>query len=86
MTKQASGQRVAELEAHGYVERRRDAEDGRATRACFTAEGWRFLLDAQAVRRSIEAEYRAALGQAGWDGLNDALRRLLGDDGTAPPA
>lgn len=82
MTKQAAGQLVAELEAHGYVERAPDPDDRRATRVQFTAKGWRYLLDAQDVKRAIEDEYRALLGEAAWAGLDAALRRLVGD----PPA
>lgn len=79
MTKQAAGQLVAELETHGYVERQPDPVDGRATRVQFTAAGWRYLLDAQTVKRAIEDEYRAELGQGLWEHLNEALHRLLGD-------
>lgn len=79
MTKQAAGQLVSELESHGYVERRPDSADGRATRVQFTAAGWRYLLDAQEVKRAIEDEYRALLGEALWEHLNEALHRLLGD-------
>ena len=78
MTKQAAGQLVAELETHGYVERAPDPDDGRATRVQFTAAGWRYLLDAQEVKREIEAGYRAELGQPLWEQLNEALHRLLG--------
>ncbi|WP_420595909.1 MarR family winged helix-turn-helix transcriptional regulator [Deinococcus sp.] len=76
MTKQAAGQLVAELEKHGYVERRPDPDDGRALRVQFTPAGWQYLLDAQEVKRAIEAEYRALLGEAAWKQLNDALHRL----------
>ncbi|THF84402.1 winged helix-turn-helix transcriptional regulator [Deinococcus sp. KSM4-11] len=79
MTKQAAGQLVAELESHGYVERHPDAADGRATRVHFTAAGWRYLLDAQEVKRAIEDQYRAALGQPLWEQVNAALQQLLGD-------
>lgn len=77
MTKQAAGQLVAELEAHGYIERRPDPVDGRATRVQFTAAGWRYLLDAQKVKQAIEAEYRAKLGQPLWEHLNEALQHLI---------
>ncbi|MBZ9751097.1 MarR family winged helix-turn-helix transcriptional regulator [Deinococcus sp. HMF7604] len=82
MTKQAAGQLVTELEKGGYVQRHPDPDDGRATRVQFTAAGWHYLLDAQAIKQEIEAEYRAALGQPLWEELNTALRRLVGE---APP-
>ena len=80
MTKQAAGQLVAELEAHGYVERRPDPADGRATLVQFTPSGWRYLLDAQKIKRLIETKYRAQLGEALWESFNTALHRLLDDD------
>ena len=77
MTKQGAGQLVAELAAHGYVERRPDPTDGRATQIHFTETGWQYLLDAQKVKQTIEAEYKAALGEDRWRELNAALTRLL---------
>lgn len=77
MTKQGAGQLVKELEAHGYVERRPDPIDGRATRIFFTEAGWQYLLDAQKIKQTIEDEYRTALGEECWRELNGALTRLL---------
>ncbi|SMB89495.1 MarR family winged helix-turn-helix transcriptional regulator [Deinococcus hopiensis] len=81
MTKQAASQLVGELETCGYVERRPDPADGRATRIQFTASGWQYLLDAQEVKRAIEAEYRARLGEDLWNNLNEALEQLNAMDG-----
>ena len=80
MTKQAAGQLVAELESHGYVARRADPADGRATQVCFTEAGWRYLLDAQEIKRAVEEECRVTLGEPMWRQLNAALHRLLGDN------
>lgn len=77
MTKQGAGQLVVELEAHGYLERRPDPIDGRATRIFFTEAGWQYLLDAQKIKQAIEAKYRTALGEDSWRELNSALTRLL---------
>ena len=77
MTKQAAGQLVAELERWGYVERRPDPQDGRAQRIVFTASGWEYLQQAQRIKREIEAEYRAALGEQGWQALQEGLALLL---------
>src|SRR4028119_277163 len=63
MSKQAVGQVVRDLERQGYVERRPDPSDSRATLVRFTEAGWRFLRDAGDVKREIEAEYGAALGE-----------------------
>ncbi len=77
MTKQAVGQVVRDLERQGYVERRPDPADGRATLVCFTDAGWRFLRDAGEVKREIEAEYAAILGEEKMRLLRSALNELL---------
>jgi DNA-binding MarR family transcriptional regulator len=77
MTKQAAGQLVQDLEANGYVERRPDPTDARAALVTFTPAGWRYLLDAQEVKREIEREYRAALGKKRWAALQEGLEALL---------
>jgi DNA-binding MarR family transcriptional regulator len=76
-TKQAVGQLVDELVAHGYLERNPDPSDGRGTLVCFTKTGWQFLTDAQAIKLEIETEYQAALGSLTWRNLNKSLRALL---------
>lgn len=77
MTKQAAGRVVRDLERLGYVERRTDPEDARATLVAFTDEGWRFLEDAHHVKREIEAEYAAVLGEERMGLLRSALEELL---------
>ena len=83
ITKQAMGQLADELSAHGYVAKRSDPSDRRATLISFTDRGWRFLRDAHSVKREIEAEYIAILGEKDWSVLRDALARILAAD--APP-
>lgn len=77
MTKQAMGQLVADLEAQGYVARRQDPDDRRATLIEFTEAGWRFLLDAAEIKREIEAEYEAILGAERLAELRAILESLL---------
>jgi DNA-binding MarR family transcriptional regulator len=77
MSKQAVGQVVRDLERQGYVERRPDPSDSRATLVRFTEAGWRFLRDAGDVKREIEAEYGAALGEERMRLLRSALNDLL---------
>ena len=77
ITKQAMGQLADELSAHGYIARTTDPTDRRATLIRFTDRGWQFLRDAHAVKREIEAEYIAILGEHEWDKLRAALARLL---------
>jgi len=77
MSKQAVGQVVRDLERQGYVERRPDPSDSRATLVRFTEAGWRFLRDAGDVKREIEAEYGAVLGEERMRMLRSALNDLL---------
>lgn len=77
MTKQSMGQLVTELEQRGYVARKDDPADRRATRVTFTEAGWRFLLDAWAIKREIESEYAALLGTEGLENLRASLSRLI---------
>jgi hypothetical protein len=42
----------------------------------FTEAGWRFLLDAAAVKREIEAEYAALLGADRLDALRTMLEKM----------
>ena len=81
MTKQAAGQLVAELEHWGYVERLPDPQDRRAVLIGFTASGWAYLQQAQQIKREIEKEYQAVLGEAGWADLQQSLRTLLAWEG-----
>lgn len=80
MTKQAVGQVVRDLERQGYVERSPDPTDSRATLVGFTDAGWRFLRDAGDIKREIEAEYEAVLGEERMRLLYSALRELLEQD------
>lgn len=77
MTKQSMGQLVAELEQHGYVARKDDPSDRRATLVTFTEAGWKFLLDAWAIKREIEAEYTALLGAERLEALRASLNLLI---------
>ncbi len=77
MSKQAAGQVVRDLQRQGYVERLPDPSDSRATLVRFTDAGWRFLRDAGDVKREIEAEYGAALGEKRMRLLRSALNDLL---------
>lgn len=77
MTKQAMGQLVAELENQGYLVRAPDPTDRRAYLVRFTDAGWRFLLDAAEIKRTIQAEYAAILGEDRLAELRDSLQRLL---------
>lgn len=77
MTKQAMGQLVAELEGQGYLSRASDPTDRRASLVRFTDAGWQFLWDAAEIKRAIQAEYAAILGEERLAKLRESLERLL---------
>ena len=79
MTKQAVQQLVDGLVRDGIVRREPDPSDGRGKRVVYTDEGLAALRDAVKVKRSIEREYRARLGDRAFDAFVAALRKL------APP-
>ena len=80
ITKQAMGQLADDLEGQGYVARATDPTDRRAMLLSFTERGWEFLRDAHHVKREIEAEYIALLGEARWAALGEALRLIVAHD------
>lgn len=84
ITKQSMGQLVLDLEARGYIERRPDPADRRATRIRFTALGWQFLRDAYDIKQEIEAEYSALLGADRFQQLRAVLRQLLEHSASTP--
>ncbi len=79
MTKQAMGELIGDLEANGYVERRRDPKDGRASLVALTERGRRVDRAADEAIERIEAAYERRLGSAGLERLRDLLRGLAGD-------
>lgn len=79
MSKQAMGQLVNELEKRDYVKREPDPDDKRATLIQFTDLGWQFLQDAFEIKKEIESEYAAILGDEGMAILRDLLSQLLGN-------
>jgi DNA-binding MarR family transcriptional regulator len=77
MTKQSMGQLVNELDQRGYVECIPDPEDKRATVVKFTAAGQKFLEDAYEVKREMEVEYIAILGEEQFRLLTQMLNTIL---------
>jgi DNA-binding MarR family transcriptional regulator len=77
ITKQAMGQLVADLMKKGYVQRLADPTDRRATKIKFTEAGWQFLRDAYFVKKEIEADYSALVGEERMEQLRSILRTLL---------
>jgi DNA-binding MarR family transcriptional regulator len=83
MTKQSMSQLTAELESLGYVTRSPDPNDRRAMLVQFTEAGWRFLLDASAIKREIERECADVIGDDGLASLRMLLETLLAHDFSA---
>lgn len=77
MTKQAMGQLVKELEDNGYLERRHDPTDRRATLVTPTDAGSQLLVDVQKIVEEIEAEYAHVLGERSLQLLRSSLARFV---------
>lgn len=77
LTKQAVQQLLDSLEADGIIRREPSPTDRRSKVVVYTAKGRASVRDANAVKRSIESDYRARLGARGFDALQDALARLI---------
>ena len=63
ITKQSMGYLVDYLEQHGYVERRPDPSDRRATLICLTQRGWQQVQTALAIIATLEHEWTTRLGE-----------------------
>jgi DNA-binding MarR family transcriptional regulator len=76
LTKQAVQQFVDELEADGIVVRAPDPTDGRGKLVRLTAKGQRAMVDAQIVKKQIEASYEHRIGKDGLILLRSLLDKL----------
>jgi DNA-binding MarR family transcriptional regulator len=77
MTKQATGQLVAEFVELGYIRLVADPEDGRAKIARYTAKGKRLLVAIVASIEETEETVSAVTGRAQLETLKATLGRLL---------
>ena len=77
MTKQATGQLVAEFVDLGYVRLVNDPSDGRAKIARYTAKGKRLLVAIVASIEQTEANVSAAIGAPKLAALKTTLGRML---------
>lgn len=73
MTHRAMAKIVDDVAALGFVARRADPFDRRASRVCFTQRGERLLADSSAVIERITAEYSALAGAEVLEQLEDRL-------------
>lgn len=79
LTNQSVGYLVDYLDQHGYVERRPDPRNRRATLVCLTAKGWEEMRACALILDDVEAHLMRRLAS---DRLLD-LHKLLADLGNA---
>lgn len=70
------GHLVDRLERRGYVERRPDPTDRRATLICLTERGWSQIRAALAIIATVEEEWAALLVDERMRHLRDPLTEL----------
>ncbi len=80
ITKQSMSDLVRDLEAHGYVARAADPRDKRAALIRLTTAGEQILAEVDQVKRDIEREYTARVGEQGFEQLLHLLTQLLQND------
>ena len=76
MSKQAMNYLLGQLEGLGYLERRRDAEDGRSTRVYLTDRGDATREVIRGAVRDVEVEWAGELGAKDLEQLRTLLTRL----------
>jgi DNA-binding MarR family transcriptional regulator len=87
MSKQAMNYLLGQLERLGYLERRRDAEDGRSTRVYLTDRGDATREVIRSAVRDVEVEWARELGAKDLERLRTLLTRLnavVGSDSAGP--
>ena len=77
VSKQAVGQLVDDLAAHGMVERVSDPTDKRAKRVRFSRRGHAALLHGLGVLRALEDDARAAVGRRRMRELHETLKLII---------
>lgn len=80
MTKQAMGELVRHLEAHGYVELAVDQHDRRVRRVTLTARGWEALELGVRVIESFESWLEEAVGPPALAALRRTLVTILASE------
>ena len=76
ITKQSMGYLVDYLEERGYLERRDNPSDRRATIICLTDRGWEEIRAALTIIESLEKEWTRALGKQRMQQLRELLTDL----------
>lgn len=83
VTPQAMGEKMAELEAAGYLARRRHASNGRKLVAELTPAGLKKIASCRAVLAKIEEQMLASMSRADRDRLEQLLDRCF--QNVSPP-
>lgn len=86
VTKQAAAETIGTLEARGYVEREADPNDRRRIRLRVTGLGASLLREGELVFDGLRQDWEAQVGPARVAELEDALRKLVGDEIIRPGA
>lgn len=76
LTKQSMGYLVDYLEERGYLERRPDPSDRRATLVCLTERGWDEVRVALRIIAAIEEDWSRRLGKRRMAQLRELLTEL----------
>lgn len=76
ITKQSMGYLVDYLEEHGYVERRADPSDRRASLIFLTERGWAEVREALRIIAAIEQDWARQLGKQRMEQLRELLTEL----------
>ena len=76
ITKQSMGYLVDHLEQRGYLERRPDPSDRRASLICLTERGWAQIRAALTSIAGLEEEWARALGEDRMQQLRELLTEL----------
>ena len=77
VSKQAMAELVADLEAHGYLDRRPDPTDGRAKLLVMTDRARAAHAATLPIFAAIEAELEAAIGPPALEHVRDTLGDIL---------
>src|SRR5579862_4128396 len=76
ITKQSMGYLVDYLEHRGYLERRPDPSDRRASLVCLTERGWAQIQTALAIIATLEEDWTRTLGNEQMRQLRNLLSQL----------
>jgi DNA-binding MarR family transcriptional regulator len=77
VTPQAIGKQIRDLEAKGYVERRRDPDDGRAQLISLTEKGLRFFEAAVEIIEAHEREMAEIIGPLEYALMRERVRTIV---------